>query len=150
MKLVNLRLNGEPLASGIEAEGHVWDFHDSLALESTSQNVSKRSVRLSWRPGLYGELPFPVRAVELVFTGVSYFEVTPRDAEIPDFGEDTCLSGVSRVSPEEDTHELLVRGVPLLAPEVDQFHLWFEFRGGQRIRIGAKSVVFQITRERAS
>ena len=146
MQLINLRLREEPLSSGIEAEGHIWDFHDSLDFEGIYQKIGERSVTLSWRPGPYGALPFPVETVEIVFTGVDYFEVTPRDSEIPDLGEDTCLSGLSRVSPEADTQELIAHGVPLLAPSDERFHLWFEFRGGQRLRIGAERAIFQSRR----
>ena len=144
MKLVNFRPQNEQLSFGIEVEGHVWDFHDALDLEGIHQNIIERSVSLCWRPSHYGELPFPVQAVEIFFVGVDYFEVTPRDGEILDFGEDTCLNGLSRVLPEDDTRELIAHGVPLLDPEEERFHLWFEFRGGQHLRIGAEAATFQI------
>lgn len=144
MKLINFRPQDEQLSFGIEADGQVWDFHDALDLEGVSQNIIERSVSLSWRPSHYGELPFPIQSVEIVFEGVDYFEVTPRDSEIPDFGEDTCINGLSRVPLEEDTRELIAHGVPQLDPEEQRFHLWFEFRGGQHIRIGAETATFQI------
>jgi len=146
MKLINLRLIDEPLSIYIEADAHTWDLHNAFALKGVSQNLSERSVSLLWQCSGYGELPLPVEGAEIVFAGVDYFEITPRDPAIPDFGEDSCLAGLSRVPSEVDTLTLIAQGGPLLNSESEEelFHLWFAFRGGQCIRVGAETATFRI------
>ncbi|MBC7529698.1 MAG: hypothetical protein H7308_19390 [Chthonomonadaceae bacterium] len=144
MKLINMRLKDEPPSISIEAEGHVWDIHDLYDFEGVRQNINDRTVILLWRPSIYATPPLYARAFEIVFAEVDYFEITPRDSEIPDFGEDTCLNGLLRILPEENTSELIANGYPIETdfPE-ERFHLWFMFRGGQNIRIGAETAIFR-------
>ena len=144
MKLINMRLVDEPIAIYIEADGHTWDLHNAFALESVTQNIDERLVKLVWQLSGNGELPLPAEAAEILFEGVDYFEITPRDPEIPDLAEDTCLEGLTRIPPEDETGYLLANGVPWLDSEEDRFHLWFAFRSGQHIRVGAETATFKI------
>jgi len=144
MKLINIRLNDEPLSICIEADGHVWDLHNAFEFEGLRQNIPEQSVHLFWRTSIYAD---PLQSVEhfgILFSGVDYFEVTPRDAEIPDFGEDLCLSGLSRVSPDDASQDLIAQGVPVPDFPDDRFHLWFAFRSGQHIRVGAETAIFRM------
>jgi hypothetical protein len=144
MKLINISLKDEPLSIYIQADGHVLDLHNAFDFEGFRQNIGERSVSLFWRSNRYAILPLPVLAFEIVFADVDYFEVTPRDPEIPDFGEDLCLSGLSRVWTNDATQELISHGVPLRPEFTDgRFHLWFAFRSGQNIRVGAKTAEFR-------
>lgn len=144
MKLTNFRLENEPCPRGIEVDGNVLDLHNSFCFEELHQDIAERTVTMLWRPSGYGASPLPKYGFELVFSDVVYFEVTPRDQEIPDFGEDFCLGGVDPVPHDDDTFELLAHGVPYPPNFPDEnFHLWFCFRSGQHVRIGAGSAEFR-------
>jgi hypothetical protein len=122
MDLVNFRLLD---MITIEAKAKEWDLHNAFSLDAIIQRIPERTVTLAWKLSGYGTPPSGVERIEIVFRDVDYFEVTPRDAEIPDFGEDLCLSMMQ--------HEPLLGG---------GFHLQFEFRGGQNVRVGAREAKF--------
>ena len=144
MKLINFSLKDEPLAICIEVDGHVWDLHNTFAFEGLCHFTGERSVSLRWRSYRNRATPQPTVEFEIVFAEVDYLEVTPRDSEIADFGEDFCLAGLSRVSSLDDMKELIEFGVPQVPDfPADDFHLLFEFRSGQRVRVGAARAEFQ-------
>jgi len=143
LKLINLNLIDEPLSICIEADGLVWDLHNAFDFVGLRQDIAERSVSLLWRSSRYSQsLLSAPQAFEITFAVVDYFEVTPRDPEIPNFGEDFCLSGLSRVFSTDDTQDLINFGVPEPNFPDENFHLWFIFRSGQHIRIGAESATF--------
>lgn len=144
MKLINIHLKDEPLSICIEADGNVWDLHNAFDFEGFRQNIGERSVSLFWKTSYYADAAKPVQEFEIMFATVDYFEVTPRDAEIPDYGEDFCLAGLSRIPVDEDSQELMAHGVPQVNFPDECFHLWFMFRSGQNIRIGAETAVFMM------
>jgi hypothetical protein len=119
MKLNNFSLLDDMIT--IEAEGEEWDLHNAFCLDVISHFVGERSATICWKLSGYRVPPPQAQGLEIMFHDVDYFEVTPRDSEIPDYGEDLCLNMLSRV------------------PVLDGgFHLLFEFRGGQNVRVGAR------------
>jgi len=142
VEISNLRLIDEPVATLIESDGFTWDLHNNADFVGLCQNIVERKVILSWQIVTMDTVPSPpADGFDLVFSDTEYLEVTPRDSEIPDFLEDRCINDISRVHPNDSMDELIHHGVPQI-PDFNEsgFHLLFEFRGGQRVRIGARSV----------
>ena len=85
----------------------------------------------------------------LVFSEVDFFEVTPRDEEVP-VGEDMCLSSVAEMPASEVTSEWKAqRIVSVFNPDgtllnAEEYHLYFVFWGGQTVRIGCQSAKFVV------
>lgn len=72
--------------------GHSLDLHNDYDFTGLAYSVEERRVTLKWKRGSGDWVPGGVPAdVELVFDGVSRFQVMPRDPEMP-FTEDDCLS----------------------------------------------------------
>ncbi len=145
MKLLNFCLEDDMWPRGIEVDDFVYDMHNAFSFGGLKQNIAERKVTLSWQPSGYGESPLPTQGFEIVFSDVTYFEATPRDNEIPDFGEDLCLGGLSLAPADAETAEMLASGVPYIPfiPEGD-FHLWFSFRSNQHVRIGSATAEFRV------
>lgn len=72
--------------------GQSLDLHNNYDFTGVAYSVEARRVTLQWRKvegdSIGDSLP---AEVELVFEGVSHFQVMPRDPEMP-FTEDDCLS----------------------------------------------------------
>lgn len=140
MNLINLSLIEGQLGTKIEADAVTWDLHNAYTFKSFTHNVIERTVSLEW--AAY-QIP-PDTVFRILFYEVDYLEISPRDPEIPDYGEDLCLDALSRVDPKGSMKAMIEYGVPQ-DPEYlgDNFHLLFKFRGEQHIRIGAKSAQFR-------
>ena len=136
MKLLNFSFLDEPYAVEIRAFDCIWDLHNVADFEGFCQNVKDNSLEMKWKinPN-YALQKYPANSFGILFMGVEFLEVTPRDQELP-HTEDDCLASVSRV--------LIGEPLPRNPTDIGEklFHLLFEFQSGQKIRIGAESVEF--------
>ncbi len=154
MQLTNFRVVENRSNIEINAVGKVWNLHDAYYLglrhsfaHDADGFISGNQVELSWQvdPARY-----TVPGFSLVFRGVDFFEVTPRDAEMP-VGEDTCLSSVAEIPASEVTSEWKAQGFLAVfnpdgsLPEAEEYHLYFVFRSGQTVRIGCQATEFIVT-----
>jgi hypothetical protein len=153
MQLTNFRIVEGRWNIEISALDKVWNLHDAYYLglrhsfaHDANGFITGNWVELSWQvdPARYSASGF-----SLVFNGVDFFEVTPRDDEMP-AGEDTCLSSVAEMPSSEVTSEWKAQGF-LAAfnpdgtlPDADEYHLYFIFRGGQTVRIGCHMAEFVV------
>ena len=146
MNLVNFSIAKEPALICLEVEGQVLDLHNFFNFEGVYQNLAERTVSLVWRDNGNSPVRFEANGFELYFEEVNYFEVTPRDIEIPDFGEDLCLDGMALLKGDESTEQLVAdQSLAVWYPNspLEYDHIWFAFRSGQRIRIGAKKANYR-------
>ena len=151
MQLINFQVVENRRNIEISALDKVWNLHDAYYLglrhsfaHDADGFITGNQVELSWQvdPARYSASGF-----SLVFNEVNFFEVTPRDEEMP-VGEDTCLSSVAEIPASEVTSEWKMQGIFAVfnpdgtLPAADEYHLYFVFRGGQTVRIGCRTAKF--------
>lgn len=114
--------------------GHCLDLHNDYDFTGVVYSVAERQVTLKWMRGggdwVRASLP---AELELVFEGVSRFQVMPRDPEMP-FTEDDCLSSAGWWVDEEWCGGVMVC-------EGDEGCGWlraFEFQSGAIVAIVAE------------
>ncbi len=154
MHLTNFRVVENRRNIEISALGKVWNLHDAFYLglrhsfaRDAGGFIAGNQVELFWQvdPERYS-----VSGFSLVFNDVDFFEITPRDAEMP-VGEDTCLSSVAEIPASEVTSEWKAQGIFAVfnpdgtLPGADEYHLYFVFRNGQTVRIGGRTAKFIVT-----
>jgi hypothetical protein len=146
MRLSNLAFPDGQLGTVVQSAGLTLDLHNSADLQSIRHDVAHREAYLTWTTRLDSMgTGLDRNRVRLRFTDVDYLEVTPRDETIIDFAEDMCLEAVSVVEATDITAELIEYGVkigPVAGSEGT--HLFFQFRGGQFVRIGSGAVSLDV------
>lgn len=136
MRLLNFTFLNEPYAVEIHALDCIWDLHNVANFEGLCQDLRSSSVEMRWRINRdFALQDYPAESFGIRFNGVGYLEITPRDPEMP-HSEDECLNSVSRVL----VGEPLPRNPEAVGDK--EFHLLFEFHGGQKVRVGAETVEF--------
>jgi len=138
--------NLNPFTGGdieIKSLGHCYDLHNNADFYEIRNDVRNREVILIWKyPGEWylkegqkhwkenekylekNDLVEKTRFIALIFSGVSCFEIRPRDSEIP-FSEDNCLAGMYNFDMKSEKEALV-----------------FEFMSGMEIIIDAENLYF--------
>jgi len=136
MKLFNFELASSSFAIELRALDSVWDLHNTWNFVGISLDARENKAIMRWRmvaPGI------AYSGFRLIFTGLKVMIISPRDGELP-YSEDTCISGVSKVSLDASTDAKL-RTRPTWNVD-DSFNLLFEFQSARVIEIGAEGATF--------
>lgn len=141
MKLLNFSIVGEHgIGIEVEALGTIWNLHDS-SFRCLHHDILGAKVRLEWKNDSPATHEYPAVRFGIVFHGAHQFEVSARDHEMP-LDEDRCLEFVSGVDAPACLAETVYHGYSTVAPLGPDYLLFFTFRGGQRILVGADGAEF--------
>jgi hypothetical protein len=143
MQLMNFSIVGqEGIGIEIEAFGCIWNLHACPFLRM-QHSIEEAKVELEWGSNelMHPQSKYPASCFAIVFHNVSQFEVSARDREMP-LEEDLCLEFVSGVHAPAILAETIYHSYSPTIPLGPNFLLFFTFRGGQRILVGADRAEF--------
>ncbi len=135
-------INFKPVTSIELAFGeYEIDLHNVYLFTDFSYSVKSRILILKWirGEGKYVNQNWP-HYIVLRIKDVDFFEVSPRDIDMP-FSEDDCLEGIAYLTDEEWCNGPFWRDA-----EPDDNWKWvFQFMSGMSIIVGAKSILIETT-----
>lgn len=146
MRFLNFALGEGTHPIEIKAVGLIWDLHNVMDFARVTQDISANSVEMHWQVNrAYALQEYPAELFSILFSDIEYFEIKQRDDSLP-HSEDNCLASISRIHSTESWEIIEKYGgaPPLEEITGEDFHLLFEFQGGQRIRIGAQIAEFRV------
>lgn len=140
MKLSGFSINEDFVS--LRHTGRDLDLHNSYQFVELHQSVPQASVVLRWlrREDEWVSADLPAN-VQLTFSGVHLFRVTPRDPEMPP-AEDACLDKLGFLW--DDLLEEM-SGCAKVVPEPGCSHFCVLFSGGSAIKLGAAEATLNVS-----
>ena len=135
MKLINFELSKPAFAIELLALGFVWDLHNVGTFLGLELNAAENTAVMRWN--VSGHPSAKYSGCDLIFRNLRSVVISQRDAELP-LSEDDCISGISKVVPNDAVEARYRARNEWGAGE--PFRLWFQFQSQRTIEIDSETV----------
>ena len=137
-----MKLQNFDVSSSIELQSGdlFWDLHNFADFDGLELIPGDDAVVMRWsvpeEPNPWGCHENKFKGLELVFRGVLFLHIGPRDKELP-MTEDSCVAEILKVDPKAQYPEIHMGQIS--RPD-DSFRLAFLFQSGRTIEIESITV----------